>query len=140
MILRGSDDKILFTLSDSNGNTIDLTTFTGIIAILTTDERDVLQRYSREAYTDPSGNVFNTGDFVQAPNQLTNKGEFTLNVQSTVTKIAPLGKFFVEIKTQTTDADFTDGTFDSPVKVDTDTNGNRFEFTDAITKNDFNYG
>ena len=139
VVRRGEDKQITFTLVDDSGVDINLATaYTGIICILVTDDREILARYSREAYTDVNGNVFDVADFAQS-NQTTNTGEFVIRLQRDITSVAPLVKFKWEIKVQAADADYDSSTFDTLAIVDSDSTNVRFEFKDAVSKNDQNY-
>ncbi len=138
MIKRGEDKEINITIQDS-GVGVNLTTFVGIIAILTTDSRKPLAYYSREPYTDSFDNVYDVVDFIQDPDQVTNPGLFKIRVQSDITKAAPCEKFYFEIKLQTEDVDFDNSSFMSVTIVNQDTDGVRFEFVDSITKDDIDF-
>ena len=129
-IRRGEDKVITITLNDDNGTAINLSTaYTGLVCYLTTDDGNILQQYSRETLTG-----HNSSDFNQL-NQSTNTGQFEIRLQSAITKPAPVGQFFLEVKAQAADANFTNYTFQTVARISTSTGNVDFEFVDAITKN-----
>jgi len=129
-IRRGEDKVITITLNNENGTAINLSTaYAGLVCYLTTDDGNILEQYSRETLTGHNSSDFNQLD------QSTNTGQFEIRLQSAVTKAAPIGKFFFEIKAQATDANFTDSTFQTVARVSSSTGPVDFEFVNAVTKN-----
>ncbi len=128
-IYRGEDKVIVFTVKDDSGTVVDLATgFTGVIVHLVDSDENVLAKYSRETIAD-----HNSDDFIQL-DQTTDTGKFQVLVQSVDTLSSPLGKIYFEVKFQSANGAFDNGTFDQIVRIETADNGKAFELKSAKTK------
>lgn len=130
-LLRGETKAILFTMVDSAGTPQNIdTTYSQIVVWLyakASQGFEVVKKYAWNALAD-----HDTVDFVKA-NQSTNPGEFTINVQESITVGAPLGDFYFEVKRKAPNASFTDGYIETDI-ISTDDTGNKLVFVDNRTR------
>lgn len=97
-----ADQDLLIAVSNSDGSPFDLTACLNCLVILYTENKTIVAKYSVVTSTGWHPLVIGAA----CSNQLS----FTL--QSADSNLAPLSKVFAEIRTQTTDADVSDGKYD----------------------------
>lgn len=103
-IIQGGDYEIDFTVTDSAGVAVDLTTLANYIAVLYYADGEVLQQYSRET----------KAGFKSLTETTPASGIFTVKLQSADTKTARKELVFGEVKVETVDVTYDDSTKHNP--------------------------